>query len=69
MYAILLYSTHYIITEDLQLVLQQGARYIVAIFYPFSQFCEINISLLSLQRQPKTAPPSISEWGRLWQVR
>ena len=29
---------------------------IVAIFYPFSQFCEINISLLSLQTQPKTAP-------------
>ena len=30
--------------------------YIVAIFYPFSQFCEINISLLSLQTQPNTAP-------------
>ena len=29
---------------------------IVAIFYTFSQFCEINISLLSLQTQPKTAP-------------
>ena len=29
---------------------------IVAIFYPFSQFCEINISLLSLQKQPNTAP-------------
>ena len=29
---------------------------IVVIFYPFSQFCEINISLLSLQTQPKTAP-------------
>ena len=28
---------------------------IVAIFYPFSQFCEIDISLLSLQKQPKTA--------------
>ena len=28
---------------------------IVAIFYPFSQFCEINISLLSLQTQPNTA--------------
>ena len=28
----------------------------VAIFYPFSQFCEINISLLSLQTQPNTAP-------------
>ena len=30
--------------------------YIVAIFYPLSQFCEINISLLSLQKQPNTAP-------------
>ena len=30
--------------------------FIVAIFYPFSQFCEINISLLSLQKQPNTAP-------------
>ena len=29
---------------------------IVAIFYPFSQFCEIVISLLSLQKQPNTAP-------------
>ena len=29
---------------------------IVAIFYPFSQFCEISISLLSLQTQPNTAP-------------
>ena len=29
---------------------------IVAIFYPFSQFCEINISLLSLQTLPNTAP-------------
>ena len=29
---------------------------IVAMFYPFSQFCEMNISLLSLQKQPNTAP-------------
>ena len=29
---------------------------IVAIFYPFSQFCEIGISLLSLQKQSNTAP-------------
>ena len=29
---------------------------IVAIFCPFSQFCEINISLPSLQNQPETAP-------------
>ena len=28
----------------------------VAIFYTFSQFCEIDISLLSLQTQPNTAP-------------
>ena len=28
----------------------------VAIFYPFSQFCEINIALLSQQTQPNTAP-------------
>ena len=28
---------------------------IVAIFYPFSQFCEIDISLLGLQTQPNTA--------------
>ena len=30
--------------------------YILAIFYPFSQFFEIGIFLLSLQKQPKTAP-------------
>ena len=29
---------------------------ILAIFHPSSQFCEINISLLSLQKQPNTAP-------------
>ena len=29
---------------------------IVDIFCPFGQFCEINISLLSLQKQPNTAP-------------
>ena len=28
----------------------------VAICYPFSLFCEMNISLLSLQTQPNTAP-------------
>ena len=33
-----------------------GPWCIVAIFYPFSQFCEIDISLLSLQKQPTTAP-------------
>ena len=41
---------------------------ILAIFYPFSQFCEIGISLLSLQTQPNTAPNFISEGGRIWQV-
>ena len=34
---------------------RQAMEDIVAIFYPFSQFCETNISLLSLQRQPGTA--------------
>ena len=29
---------------------------VVAIFYPFSQFCEIGSSLLSLQKQPDTSP-------------
>ena len=33
-----------------------GYYYIVAIFYPFGQFCEIDISLPSLQTQPNTAP-------------
>ena len=33
-----------------------GGMNIVAIFYPFSQFCEITISLLSLQKQPNAAP-------------
>ena len=32
------------------------AKIMVAIFYPFSLFCEITISLLSLQTQPNTAP-------------
>ena len=31
-------------------------KYIVAIFYRSSQFCEIYISLLSPQTQPNTAP-------------
>ena len=29
---------------------------IVAIFYPFSQFCEVMIFLLSLQKQPNATP-------------
>ena len=41
---------------------------IVAIFYPFSQLCEINISLLSLQTQPNTAPNLFQRGGRIWQV-
>ena len=36
---------------------------IVAIFYPFSQFCEIDISLLSLQKQPNTAPNLFQRGG------
>ena len=32
------------------------ALFILAIFYPFSQFCEIIIFLLSLQKQPKASP-------------
>ena len=35
---------------------EEGMIGILAIFYPFSQFCEINTSLLSLQKQPNTAP-------------
>ena len=41
---------------------------IVAIFYPFSQFCEIDIFLLSLQKQPTHSPKFISEGGSIWQV-
>ena len=29
---------------------------ILAKFYPFSQFCEIDVSLLRLHKQPNTAP-------------
>ena len=40
---------------------------IVAIFYPFSQFREIGISLLSLQTQPNT--PNLFQRGvRIWRV-
>ena len=31
-------------------------RHMVAIFYPFGPFCEIGVSLPSLQKHPKTAP-------------
>ena len=40
----------------------------VAIFYPFSQFCEISISPLSLRKQPNTAPNLFQRGGRIWQV-
>ena len=40
-----------------------------AIFYPFSQFCEIDICLPGLQTTAKCSPQSISEGGRIWQVR
>ena len=36
-------------------ICKAGHTVIVAIFYPFSQFCEIGVSLPSLQKQPKTA--------------
>ena len=36
--------------------LRDGTYHILATFYPFSQFCEIKISFLSLQTQPNTAP-------------
>ena len=32
------------------------SKYILAIFCPFSQFCEINISLPEPAKQPNTAP-------------
>ena len=35
---------------------KRGTSPIVAIFYPFSQCCEIEISPLSLQKQPKASP-------------
>ena len=47
-YSIDYYSIGYIISYHI--------KEAVAIFYPFSQFCEIDISLLSLQKQPNTAP-------------
>ena len=36
---------------------------IVAIFYPFSQFCEIDICLPSLEKQPKRAPNLFQRGG------
>ena len=46
---IYIYIYIYIYTQVLSTI-------IVAIFYPFSQFCEIDSSLLSLRKQPNTAP-------------
>ena len=46
-------QVHNMLQAKVHNILKQNA---VAIFYPFSQFCEINISLLSLQKQPNTAP-------------
>ena len=37
-------------------VTRSHSRNMGAIFYPFSLFCEIVISLLSLQKQPNTDP-------------
>ena len=45
-----------LIARTAQLASGLGAHFIVAIFYPFSQFCEILIFLLSLQKQPNSAP-------------
>ena len=40
----------------LLLLLYESGTYVVAIFYPFSQFCEILFSLMSLRKQPNLAP-------------
>ena len=51
---------------------QKDNVFIVAIFYPFSQFCEIFIFLLSLQKQPKTVPNlfqrgvDFGKYGLVW---
>ena len=42
-------------TRPVEVLLRRVLNDCVAIFYPFSQFYEITISLLSLQKQPKTA--------------
>ena len=42
--------------NDVACCAESHALNIVAIFCPFSRFCEISISLLSLQKQPNTAP-------------
>ena len=50
------YSNVYHLPEECFSFRRHWSLYIVAIFYPFSQFCEINVSLLSLQKQPNAAP-------------
>ena len=42
-----------VIQELIERLLQEA---IVAMFYPLSQFCEIIISLPSLQKEPSAAP-------------
>ena len=51
-----MYICIYVLYVCMYMCSQKCTNNIVAIFYPFSQFCEINISLLSLQTQPNTAP-------------
>ena len=51
---------------------KEGGEDIVTICYPFSQFCEIDISLLSLQKQPNAAPNLFQrgvEYGKVWRRR
>ena len=60
-----MYIYIYIYTE------RERERYgqaIVAIFYPFSQFCEIKISPPEPAKTAKHSPKSISKGGRIWQV-
>ena len=44
------------ISISIYIYIHTHTHIMVAIFCPFSQFCEIGIILLSLQKQPKTAP-------------
>ena len=49
-------SYHIIFKVALLRATYANCKFIVAIFYPFSQFCEIDIFLPSLQKQPNTDP-------------
>ena len=63
-YTILYYTTLHYTTLNCTV---SHTTLIVAIFYPFSQFCEIIISLLSLQTQPNAAPNLVQrgvEYGK-----